>query len=53
MTTIRVLVALTSIYNITIHQMDIKTVFVYDDLQEEIYMDQPESFVAQENKRKV
>jgi len=35
-----------------IHQMDVKTAFLNDDLKEEIYMDQPEGFIAkgQENK---
>src|SRR5436190_5070006 len=49
---IRVLLALASIYNMFIHQMDVKIAFLNGDLDEEIYMDQPESFIAkgQENK---
>ncbi|KAL2250203.1 UNVERIFIED_CONTAM: Retrovirus-related Pol polyprotein from transposon TNT 1-94 [Sesamum indicum] len=42
LTTIRVLIALASVYNLTIHQMDVKTAFLYGELEEEIYMDQPE-----------
>ena len=49
---IRILLALASIHNMFIHQMDVKTAFLNGDLEEEIYMDQPERFIAkgQENK---
>ncbi|KAK4400771.1 Retrovirus-related Pol polyprotein from transposon TNT 1-94 [Sesamum angolense] len=53
LTTIRVLIALASVYNLSIHQMDVKTDFLYGELDEEIYMDQPEGFVAHGNKRKI
>ncbi|KAL0431144.1 UNVERIFIED_CONTAM: Retrovirus-related Pol polyprotein from transposon TNT 1-94 [Sesamum radiatum] len=46
LTTIRVLIALASVYSLPIHQMDVKTAFLYGELEEEIYMDQPEGFVA-------
>ncbi|KAL0315039.1 UNVERIFIED_CONTAM: Retrovirus-related Pol polyprotein from transposon TNT 1-94 [Sesamum calycinum] len=46
LTTIRVLIALASMYNLSIHQMNVKTTFLYGELEEEIYMDQPEGFVA-------
>ncbi|KAL0329495.1 UNVERIFIED_CONTAM: Retrovirus-related Pol polyprotein from transposon TNT 1-94 [Sesamum radiatum] len=46
LTTIRVLIALALVYNLSIHQMDVKTAFLYGELEEEIYMDQPEGFVA-------
>jgi len=38
---IRILIALTSIHNLFIHQMDVKTVFLNGDLEEEINMLQP------------
>ncbi|CAH9095404.1 unnamed protein product [Cuscuta europaea] len=53
MTTIRMLIALASVYGLKIHQMDVKTTFIHGDLEEEIYMDQPEGFVAKGNERKV
>ena len=51
-TTIRLLIALASIYKLEIHQMDVKTAFLNGELDEEIYMEQPEGFVmpGQENK---
>ena len=44
--TIRVLLALASIHNLFIHQMDVKTTFLHGDLEEEIYMHQPEGFIV-------
>ena len=51
-TTIRLLVALATIYRLQIHQMDVKTAFLYGELDEEVYMKQPKRFVlkGQENK---
>ena len=49
---IRVLMALASIHKLYIHQMDVKTAFLNGDLDEEIYMVQPNWCVipGQENK---
>lgn len=33
--------------------MDVKTVFLNRDLEEEIYIDQPEGFVSLDNRNKV
>ncbi|KAL0367555.1 UNVERIFIED_CONTAM: Retrovirus-related Pol polyprotein from transposon TNT 1-94 [Sesamum radiatum] len=53
LTTIRVLIALASVYSLPIHQMDVKTALLYGELEEEIYMDHLEGFVAHGNERKV
>ena len=43
---IKVLIALASIHNLVIHQMDVKTAFLNGDMEEEIYMKQPEGCVV-------
>ena len=45
LTTIRVLIALASSHSLHIHQMDVKTAFLNGELEEEIYMEQPDGFV--------
>ncbi|KAK9100306.1 hypothetical protein Scep_023736 [Stephania cephalantha] len=51
-TSIRMLISIAALYDMEIHQMDVKTSFLNGELEEEIYMDQPEGFVVkgQENK---
>ena len=44
-TSIRLLIAIAAIFYLKIHQMDVKNDFLNGDLEEEIYMDQPEGFV--------
>ncbi|GJY43905.1 zinc finger, CCHC-type containing protein [Tanacetum coccineum] len=52
-TTIRLLLALAAIHNLVIHQMDVKTTFLNGDLDEEVYMKQPEGFIMPGNEHKV
>ncbi|XP_077251432.1 uncharacterized protein LOC143890609 [Tasmannia lanceolata] len=52
-TTIRILIAIAAIYNLNIYQMDVKTVFLNGELDEDIYMDQPEGFVIQGQEQKM
>ena len=40
------LIAIASIHNLEIHQMDVKIAFLKGDLDEEIYMEQPEGFIV-------
>lgn len=51
-TTIRVLFSITAIYKMVIHQVDVKITFLNGDLEEEIYMTQPEGYMVpkQDNK---
>lgn len=51
--TIRVLLALAAAYRFYVHQMDVKTAFLNGDLEEEIYMQQPEGFVVEAQESKV
>ena len=44
--TIRTLVALVAIHSLFVHQMDVKTVFLNGDLEEEIYMPHPKGYVV-------
>ena len=42
---IRLLIAIAAIFDLKIHQMNVKTAFLNGDLEKEIYIDQSESFV--------
>ncbi|GJT17438.1 zinc finger, CCHC-type containing protein [Tanacetum coccineum] len=50
--TIRLLIAMTSIHNLIIHQMDVKTTFLNGELDEEVYMNQPQGFIMPGNENK-
>ena len=43
--TIRVILGLATSLNLKVEQMDVNTAFLHGDLEEEIYMEQPEGFL--------
>ncbi|GJT02072.1 DNA polymerase zeta catalytic subunit-like protein [Tanacetum coccineum] len=45
-TSIRTLIVISTIHNLIIHQMDVKTAFLNGKLDEEIYMQQPEGLLS-------
>ncbi|KAK8578797.1 hypothetical protein V6N12_069141 [Hibiscus sabdariffa] len=50
---IRILLAVAAFHDYEIWQMDVKTAFLNGKLEEDVYMTQPEGFVAPEDARKV
>nr|GEZ33495.1 Pol polyprotein [Tanacetum cinerariifolium] len=42
----RMILAIAALRNLEVHQMDVKTKFLNGDLEEEIYMNEPEGFIA-------
>lgn len=50
---IRLILALSVEYDFIIHQMDVVSAYLNGDLQDEIYMEQPEGFVDQKHPTKV
>ena len=53
LTTIRVLLSLAASHGLLVHQMDVKTTFLNGELDEEIYMEQPDGFVVPGQEGKV
>ncbi|KAJ8725064.1 hypothetical protein PYW07_016022 [Mythimna separata] len=53
MSSIRLLLALTVEKNLSVHHIDVTTAFLNGDLCEEIYMEQPQSFVQEGSEGKV
>ena len=52
-TSVRMLIAIAALHNLEIHQMDVKTAFLNSDLNEEVYIDQPEGFISLGQGKKV
>ncbi|KAL4319652.1 hypothetical protein GQ457_18G003870 [Hibiscus cannabinus] len=48
MSSIRTILSLASCYDLEVEQMDVKNALLHSDLEEELYMEQSEGFVAQE-----
>ena len=44
MSSIRVILGLAASQNLEIERLNVKTTFIHGDLEEEIYMEQPEEF---------
>ncbi|GKE52636.1 zinc finger, CCHC-type containing protein [Tanacetum coccineum] len=51
--TIRLLIVMALIHNLIIHQMDVKTTFLNGELDEEVYINQPQGFIMHGNENKV
>jgi hypothetical protein len=47
MTTVRAIITMAAAKGWSLHQMDVKNVFLHGDLQEEVYMEQPLGYVDQ------
>ena len=53
MTSIQLLITLAAIYSLVIHQIYVKTSFLNGDLDEEVYVKQPNGFVIPGQEHKV
>jgi predicted alpha/beta-fold hydrolase len=53
LTTIRLLLFLAASHGLLVHQMDVKTSFLNEELEEVIYMDQPDGFLTNGQEGKV
>ena len=53
LTTIRVVLGIVAAENLHLEQLDVKTAFLHGDLEEDIYMQQPEGFTMQGKENQV
>jgi hypothetical protein len=53
LTSIRFILSIAAAFDLEVEQMDVKTTFLHGDLEEEIYMKQPEGFVVKGKKELV
>jgi hypothetical protein len=44
----RIIMALVAYYDLELHQIDVKTAFLNEDLEENVYMAQPKGFAVEE-----
>ena len=49
MSSIRIVLSIAASMNLEVEQIDVKTAFLHGDLEEEIYMEQPEGFIYKGN----
>ena len=49
MSSIRTVLGIAASMNLEVEQLDVKTAFLHGDLEEEIYMEQPEGFIDKGN----
>lgn len=52
-TSIQMILAIAALRNLEVHQMDVKTAFLNGELDEEMYMEQPEGFSAPGQSKKI
>ena len=50
---LRIIMTLVTYFDFDLHQMDVKTAFLNDNLEEEVYMKQPEGFSSSEGEHLV
>jgi hypothetical protein len=50
---IRAILSLVAFFDFELYQMDVKTAFLNGDLEEDVYMEQPEGFISKGDENKV
>ena len=50
---LRIIMALVTHFDLELHQMDVKTAFLNENLDEDIYMEQPKGFIKKGNEHPV